>query len=140
MTTNLSESQRMFNSQSANTEELEESTDLIWLVSTLASQLTQAQDELDESRTLFRMIYSKWEQAMSDLSQLQKAEIVHQIQQDREEKEWLQSKYNALKQTAQLLQTELKNSQLQLQQTQTEIERLQSQSQSIKLARVIKLA
>jgi FkbM family methyltransferase len=121
-------------------EHLEESTDLIWLVSTLASQLTQAQDELDESRSLFRMIYSKWEQAMSDLSQLQKAQIVHQIQQDREEKEWLQSKYNALKQTAQLLQTELKRSQLQLQQTQTEIERLQSQSQSIKLARVIELA
>jgi FkbM family methyltransferase len=116
-------------------EHSEESTDLIWLVSSLTAQLTQAQDELDESRSLFRMIYSKWEEAMSELSQLQKAQIVHQIQQDQEEKEWLQSKYNALKQTAQLLQTELKQSQLQLHQAQTEIERWESQSTSIILAR-----
>lgn len=116
-------------------EHSEESTDLIWLVSSLTAQLTQAQDELDESRSLFRMIYSKWEQAMSELSQLQKAQIVHQIQQDQEEKEWLQSKYNALKQTAQLLQTELKQSQLQLDQAQTEIERWESQSKSIIFAR-----
>jgi hypothetical protein len=66
---------------------------------------------------------------------LQKAQIVYQIQQDREEKEWLESKYNALKQTAQLLQTELKQSQLQLHQAQTEIERWESQSKSIIFAR-----
>ncbi|MCC3584917.1 FkbM family methyltransferase [Microcoleus sp. PH2017_30_WIL_O_A] len=112
----------------------EESTDLIWLVSSLATQLAQAQNELDESRSLFRLIYSKWEQAMSDLSQLQKAQIVYQIQQNQEEKEWLQSKYNAFKQTAQLLQIELKQSQLQLKETQAEIDLLQSQSKSIKFA------
>ena len=115
-------------------EQSEKSTDIICIVSSLAAQLAQAQEELEESRSLFRMIYGKWEQAMGELSEVQKSKIVQQIQEDQEEKEWLQSKYNVLKQTAQLLQTELKRSQLQLQQAQTEIERLQSQSKSIKFA------
>lgn len=134
MTNNFDEAQQTPYPQPTTQGELEDSPDFIWLVSSLSSQLAQTQEELEESRSLFRMIYGKWEQAMGELSEVQKLKIVQQIQQNQEEKEWLQSKYNVLKQTAQLLQTELKRSQLQLQQAQAEIDHLQSQSKSIKFA------
>ena len=107
---------------------LDSSNDLIELISSLANQLEQTQAELEESRSLFQMIYGKWEEAMGELSNLKKSQIIQQIQQQDQEQNWLQIRCETLKYTAQQLQTELKQTQIELQQAQSEVNRLQQPS------------
>lgn len=103
--------------------EARQSNDLILLVSTLAAQLHQTREELDEAHELLHLMREK-------LKQLESLEgILHETQKTLErsqavaqqcqaEKTWLESKYQALKQTAQQLQNELKQVTTQQHQTQ----------------------
>jgi chromosome segregation ATPase len=109
-------------------EHSEEATDILWMLSSLANQLEQTQAELEESRSLFQMIYGKWEEAMGELSNLKKSQIIQQIQQQDQEQNWLQIRCETLKYTAQQLQTELKQTQIELQQAQSEVKHLQQHS------------
>jgi chromosome segregation ATPase len=103
--------------------EARQSNDLILLVSTLAAQLHQTREELDEAHELLHLMREK-------LKQLESLEgILHETQQKLEhsqaaaqqfqaEKQWLESKHQALRQTAQQLQNELKRVTTQQHQTQ----------------------
>jgi hypothetical protein len=101
LTANLEEAQANL-SQIAEIPEIAEmsqtsvqSGDLILTISTLATQLHQTQEELEESQALSALLQRTLDRTHAQLTQLQT------------EKEWFEAKYNALKQTAQLLQKDL---------------------------------
>ncbi len=109
--------------QDLNNEVFGHSGDFILLVSSLTVQLEQNKEELEESQSLLHLIMEKMDELQSVFSQTKKEldrvqTQLHQTQAELDksqvhahqiiaEKEWLQSKYEALKQTAQQLQKEL---------------------------------
>jgi hypothetical protein len=103
--------------------EIAHSNDLILLVSTLAVQLHQTQQELEESHELLNLMREKFmvlepvqallNQTLTELERSRSAS-----EQFRAEKEWLELKYKALRETAQQLQRDLKLAQNQPHQAQ----------------------
>jgi chromosome segregation ATPase len=99
------------------------SNDLILLVSTLAVQLHQTQEELEESHELLNLMREKLmllepieallNQTVTELERSRSTS-----EQLRAEKEWVELKYKALRETAQQLQKELKLAQNQPNQAQ----------------------
>jgi len=92
--------------------ELEQSPDFIFLVSTLAAQLHTSEEELEESHAFVQLMQGKIEQLQrvkEQLSQTQEELKRTQtlMQEVEAEKDWLQSKYLAVRQMAQELQKEL---------------------------------
>lgn len=103
--------------------EIAHSNDLILLVSTLAVQLHQTQEELEESHELLNLMREKFmvlEPVQALLNQtLTELELSRSAsEQFRAEKEWLELKYKALRETAQQLQRDLKLAQNQPHQDQ----------------------
>jgi hypothetical protein len=107
--------------------EIAHCNDLILLVSTLAVQLHQAQEELEESHELLNLmrrekfmvlepVQALLNQTLTELERSRSAS-----EQLRAEKEWLELKYKALRETAQQLQRELKLAQNQPHQAQNAI-------------------
>jgi hypothetical protein len=95
------------------------SNDLILLVSTLAVQLHQTQEELEESHELLDLMREKLMlleplQALLSQTQTELERSRSAAEQFRAEKEWLELKYQALRETAQQLQRDLKRTQNQL--------------------------
>ncbi|WP_449419482.1 hypothetical protein [Phormidium nigroviride] len=93
--------------------ELEQSSpDFIFLVSTLAAQLHTSEEELEESHAFVQLMQEKIEQLQGVQEQLSKTQEELKrtqtlMQEVQAEKDWLQSKYLAVRQTAQQLQKEL---------------------------------
>ncbi|MFB8792905.1 MAG: hypothetical protein U7126_01405 [Microcoleus sp.] len=93
-------------------EELEQSPDFIFLVSTLAAQLHTSEEELEESHAFVQLMQGKIEQLQGVQEQLSKTQEELKryqtlMQEVQAEKDWLQSKYLAVRQMAHQLQKEL---------------------------------
>ncbi|MEP6498176.1 hypothetical protein [Microcoleus vaginatus] len=92
--------------------ELEQSPDFIFLVSTLAAQLHTSEEELEESHAFVQLMQGKIEQLQGVQEQLSQTQeelkrIQTLMQEVQAEKDWLQSKYLAVRQMAHQLQKEL---------------------------------
>lgn len=114
------ESELLHNVQQQTDVAVRSSSDLILLVSTLAVQLHQTQEELEESHQLLDLMREKLtrlepleSQLIQTQAELERSRSV--AEQFRAEKEWLALKYQALRETAQQLQKELKLAQNQQQ-------------------------
>lgn len=92
--------------------EPEQSPDFIFLISTLAAQLHDSEEELEESHAFVQLMQGKIEQLQGVQEQLSKTQEELKrtqtlMQEVQAEKDWLQSKYQAVKQMAQQLQKDL---------------------------------